>query len=459
MDQDQALRDTTEKLAHVATHDTLTGVANRNRFNTFIANALSAANPGGQALGVLQIDMDHFKAINDQHGHAAGDAALQHVATTIDANLRQTDLLVRMGGDEFVAVCPGLSHDKELMRSGRTLCDAVRAPLVFDGKEISLSISVGAVLTFPQENDSDQLLQKSDLALYEVKRKGRNDVAVYNSELHAEAQRRSDALRLAAQLRDTIENGGLIFYFQPTIDLITHRVKGFEALARWQHPTIGLMHPSVFLPLAKELNLLRQIDIAAISAAASLRKRLYCNGFNDIRVGLNGSYHLLQDTDHINLMPALAARLGVQAHHIVIELAERDVFSDLDSIGTHLSAIARLVDRGFSVMIDSFGAGYAGLLHVERLAVAGFKIEKALIRHLDSAPACERITAMLLQFGHEKAIYCVASGIETAAQSEMVKALGGTVGQGNHFARAMPSEDVIDWLRDRSARFRLQQVG
>ena len=449
VDREKALRDSSRSLAHMAEHDSLTGVANRNRFNAFITDALSGSPETRAGLGVLQIDMDKFKAINDRFGHAAGDAALQHVARTISRSLRQTDLLARLGGDEFVAVCPGVTQDSELLRIGQSLGEAVKAPLRFEGKDIDVSISIGAALADHRDTTSDKLLQKSDFALYEVKRKGRGTVAIYDSTLHAEAQRRD---RLSLQLRDAIESDRLSFYFQPTIDLATNDVRGFEALARWQHPIHGLIHPSDFILIAKELNLMARIDVAAARAAADLQKRLSYIGFGHVRVGINGSTHLLHDPAQITAVQAEFTRVGVQPRQVVIELAERDVFADTDGIEANIAAISRLVDFGFSILIDGFGAGYAGLLHIDTLAVTGFKIEKTLVRHLDTAPACERITDMLLHFAREKGIYCVACGIETMAQADLVRAHGGLVGQGNHFARAMPSEDVVDWIRHRQPR-------
>ena len=446
IEQEEALRATSRTLAHTADHDSLTGVANRNRFNSVIAAALCGDGGERNGLGVLQIDMDKFKAINDRHGHAAGDAALQHVATAITRNLRQTDLLARLGGDEFVALCPGVTQDSELLRIGHDLCEAVKAPLHFDGQEISVSISIGAALADPRDTSSDRLLQKSDFALYEVKRTGRGRVAIYDSQLHAEVRRRD---RLAAQLREAIEGDGISFYFQPTFSLTTHEVRGFEALARWQHPGRGLIHPAEFLPIAREMNLLSRIDLAAARAAADLHRRLDYSGFGNLRVGFNGSHHLLRDAGQIAAVLSEFTRIGVQSRHVVVELAERDIFADADRIDANVRALARLADSGFSVLIDGFGAGYAGLLHIDRLPVFGFKIEKALVRALDTAPACERITSMLLQFAREKEIFCVACGIESTAQAQTVAALGGTVGQGNYFARAMPSEDVVDYLKQR----------
>ena len=456
VDQEQALRESTRTLAFMAEHDSLTGLANRNKYNAFIKSALDGDPATRPGFGVLQIDLDHFKAINDRHGHAAGDAALQHVATTLGRSLRQTDLLARLGGDEFVAVCAGITHDSELLRIGQALGQAVRAPFHFDGKQIDVSISIGAAIAGSDDDTGDSLLQKSDFALYEVKRAGRGHVAVYDSNLHEEAQRRD---RFGLQLRDAIEGNKLTFYFQPTVDLHTGAIRGFEALARWQHPTQGLLHPSEFLSLATELNLLRHVDTAAMCAAADLRKRLEHNNFADIRVGINGSHNLLSDDEHADRLPAELARVGVKTRHIVIEFNERDIFGNADMIEQNMRSVSRLVDIGFNVLIDGFGSGYAGLLHIERLQVAGIKIEKSLIRHLDCTPACEKITAMLLQFGQEKNIYCVACGIETEAQALKIKSFGGSVGQGNFFARAMPAEDVIDWLRQRQANARLRDAG
>jgi diguanylate cyclase (GGDEF)-like protein/PAS domain S-box-containing protein len=456
VDQEKALRESTRTLAYLAEHDSLTGLANRNKYNAFIKAALDRNLETRTGLGVLQIDLDRFKAINDRHGHAAGDAALQHVAKTLGQSLRQTDLLARLGGDEFVAVCAGISLDSELLRIGQTLGQAVKAPFTHDGKQIDVSISIGAAIAGDDDDTADSLLQKSDFALYEVKRAGRGHVAVYDSTLHEEAQRRA---RFSLQLRDAIEGNKLTYYFQPTVDLHTGTIRGFEALARWQHPTQGLLHPSEFLTIAAELNLLRNVDIAAVGAAADLRKRLEHNDFGDIRVGINGSHHLLSDEEHSSQFPAELARVGIKTRNIVIEFNERDIFGNPEMIDTNMRSASRLADTGFNVLIDGFGSGYAGLMHIERLKVAGIKIEKALIRHLDCTPACEKITSMLLQFGQEKGIYCVACGIETKAQAIKIKSFGGLVGLGQFFARAMPAEDLIDWLRHRQANARLRDAG
>ncbi|SEM69827.1 diguanylate cyclase/phosphodiesterase with PAS/PAC sensor(s) [Loktanella fryxellensis] len=456
VEQDRILRDTTATLAHLATHDSLTGTANRAHLSTFVADRMALAPAIRPGLGLLHIDMDGFKAINDRHGHAAGDAALKHVARTIGHHLRPTDLLARVGGDEFVAVCTDVACDAELLGIGQTLCDAVRTPFRHDRMELALSVSVGAVRAGPDDADTDRLLQKSDFALYAVKRAGRGAVAVYDSALHAEAQSRD---LFAAQLQHCIADGGLTFYMQPTVDLVTGHVRGFEALARWQHPTRGLLHPATFLPLARELNLLAGVDLAAIDAAADLHARLRATGHDGIRVSINGSHVLLSDRAHAERLPARLSARGLKPQDIHIELAERDVFGSVDPGAHRFMGISHLVGLGFNVLIDGFGAGYAGLLHVDRLAVAGFKVEKALIRHLAAAPACEKITAMLLQFGRDKDLYCTASGIETAEQAAIVRSLGGSVGQGNHFARAMPAEDVIGWLRARSSCQELRHTG
>lgn len=455
VEREDALRETTAKLAYVADHDALTGVANRNRFASFIQTSLADAALQGRNLGLLQIDLDKFKSINDHHGHAAGDAALQHVAEKMSRNLRRTDLLARLGGDEFVAVCPGVEDDTELLRIGHALCDAVRAPLQFEGKELNLSISVGAVVAGTHDTDAENLLQKSDFALYEVKRNGRGHVAVYNSGLHAEMQRKD---RLSAQLREAIEADNLTFYFQPTIDLITGGVRGFEALARWQHPIHGLVHPSVFLPFAREMNLMRLVDHCALSAAARFRTMLTARGYSDIRVGINASENILDDEHHAASLRTSIGRFGVSPHELVLEMPEREMLRDPDQLETNITAISRLSEAGFNIVIDGFGAGYAGLLHLDRLALAGFKIDKSLIRHLDCTPACSRIAAMLIQFGQEKNLFSVSCGIETARQLELVRAMGGKIVQGNYFARPMPQEDTMAWLCNREARQPLNAV-
>ena len=248
VDQQEQLRDISTRLEYEATHDTLTGVPNRAAFLSFIDKALSKA--GANRVGLLHIDLDNFKNMNDTHGHSAGDAVLVHAASVVRNTVKRSDLVARVGGDEFVVVCIGMTTLNELAQLANELIELISEPFEWNNRTLQGGTSIGAILSQNGCTDAEELLVNADFALYEAKRGGRNQVALYDDAMY---DHHGYLMRRSANLIDAVDTDALSYYFQPTMDLSTGDIMGFETLVRWEHTTDGFIPPDHFLRLAKDL--------------------------------------------------------------------------------------------------------------------------------------------------------------------------------------------------------------
>lgn len=443
VDREERLREKSAELAHVASHDVLTGVANRAQLSHFVTQALADARTNKSNVGLLQIDLDKFKLINDTYGHSAGDAVLKHVCNRISQTLRKTDLLARLGGDEFVAVCPDVNSIDALQKLGASLCDCIRTPLHFEGQEIVPQISVGAAASEAGETDLEELLKKSDLALYEVKRNGRGYVAVYDHKLHHAFERRS---RRADDFQRAVTEKQINFRFQPVVDVASGTILGFETLARWQHPIDGLQLPATFLPLARDLGLMADIDRLAFQAALALQSKLKAAGWPQIETSFNASAEFIDKPEIQRLMRKLPAQLGIDPNKIIIEIPEMVLLDQAVSDGEPPKSIAAIRALGYQIVVDRFAAGFAGLLNLGKLNVTGFKADLSLSADLTTNPASLKTIAMVQTLASDMGAHCITLGIETEAQFNALQSVPGLAAQGNWIAPPMAAADVPAWL-------------
>ena len=295
VDQQEQLRDIRTRLEYEATHDTLTGVPNRAAFLSFIEKALSRA--GANRVGLLHIDLDNFKNMNDTHGHSAGDAVLVHAASVVRNTIKRSDLVARVGGDEFVVVCIGMTTLNELAQLANELIELISEPFEWNNRTLQGGTSIGAVLSQNGCTDAEELLVNADFALYEAKRGGRNQVALYDDAMY---DHHGYLMRRSANLIDAVDTDALSYYFQPTMDLSTGDIMGFETLVRWEHTTDGVIPPDHFLPLAKDLGLMGDLDLLSMTAALKEKRRLSLAGFPDINIAFNASPELLAHPEFIN---------------------------------------------------------------------------------------------------------------------------------------------------------------
>ena len=441
IEDQERLREIRTRLEYAASHDILTGLANRSELLRFTSRALEQ----GGRVGMLHLDVDTFKDINDTHGHSAGDRTLQHVAERLRAGLRAGDLAARLGGDEFVVVCPEVAGLSALAGIGADLRRAIAAPFDWQGLRLSCDISVGAALSEAAGDRPEDLMLRSDFALYEAKRQGRARVEVYDEGLH---QRHSAQVRLSHRLREAVEAGELIHHFQPVFDMRRGAVTGFEALLRWPQADGSMMPPDRFLPLAAQLGLMGRIDLGSMEAALQMQRRLNWAGLGDLTVGFNASDDLLTHPEFIPRLVHGVESRRIDRGRIAIEILETTMFGSNVSGSSEAAVIADLKAAGFQVYLDDFGIGYAGLSHLAGLEVTGVKIDRSLVRNVLPDGASGRVVQAIVGLCEDLGLKVLAEGVEDRATAERLGAFGCTQIQGYWIGRPMPADAAVDWLRE-----------
>lgn len=443
----ERLRRTRKQLEHAATHDELTGIANRSELARFTADALVAARSKGRHLGLLHVDLDKFKDINDTHGHAAGDACLVHAAGALSTGIRDGDMVARVGGDEFVVACCDLARPDDLELIATGLLSALAAPLSWGGRRLTVQASIGAALSDDRVG-SDELLLRSDFALYEAKRKGRNQVRIYDNRLH---RQRSARNRRSGLLADAIRRKTIEFQFQPIVDLADDRLRGIETLVRWSHPEYGPVPPEDVIRNAQDLGLMTELDHCAMEAAMGL-----CVDLSKVDgrayVSFNASSGLLTDSAFPAHMAERTRQLDLDPSRIALEVLETTALAvpcAPDTPSPRISGLAELRDAGFRVLLDDFGMGHAGLSHLARLTVSGLKIDRSLVARLPRDRVSLKIVGAIVALCRDLGIETIAEGVEEADTAAALSDLGTMAIQGFWIAPALPREALLDWISAR----------
>lgn len=448
VDKERELDEVRTKLEYSVAHDDLTGIANRAALLKFTERELAVASETGRRIGMLRIDLDRFKEINDTFGHPAGDAVLKHMSNVFKSKLRKTDMVARVGGDEFVIVCPDIGILDDLEKIATNICRASARPFEWANGTLRCSASFGAALSEPGMLAPDDLMQHSDFALYETKRIGRGGVTTYSEELH---QRHSAQMRLREEFARAVRADELTFHFQPTLVLSTGAISGFEALVRWQHPVDGLLMPDVILPIAQELGLMAEIDMCAMRAGLGMKAKLRDAGFADIRVGLNASAEGLLHPDYIANLTALVHDYGFTPQHVAVEVLETVMLDGSVNAGDHARAIADLHKKGFHTLLDDFGIGYAGLSHLAHLELSGVKIDRSLAGRVIEERSSRRIVRTVAELCGDLNLRLIAEGVETREAAKCLHDMGVDVIQGYWLSKPIPQGAVIPWLHNYNA--------
>ena len=429
------------QLEHVAYHDALTGLPNRVLLADRLNQAMARAGRRGEHVAVVYLDLDGFKAVNDDQGHDQGDALLIAIAQRMAGALRQTDTLARIGGDEFVAVLSDLATDHEALPSLQRLLLAAREPVLLAAGEVQVSASIG-VAFYPQAEavDADQLLRQADHALYQAKLAGKNRHHVYDPARDLAVRNRHEAMQ---EIRAGLQSEQFVLHYQPKVNLSTGQVIGAEALIRWQHPQRGLLKPELFLPVIENHRLAVEVGEWVIDSA--LRQLgLWRQIGLDLPVSVNVSAEQLQQPTFLaRLRTLLQAHPTVERGALEIEVLESSALADLEHIAQLMRECA---DIGVSFALDDFGTGYSSLLYLKHLPANTLKIDQNFVRHLlddtDNLSILDGILALARSFGRTT----VAEGVETIAQGTVLLQLGCEFGQGYGIAQPMPAADLPDWI-------------
>jgi diguanylate cyclase (GGDEF)-like protein/PAS domain S-box-containing protein len=427
------------RLQHIAYHDSLTELPNRAYFHAQLAKAVeSSRTDPGMRFAVMFLDLDRFKVVNDSLGHFYGNELLREVGRRIQQCLRRKEVVARLGGDEFAVLLHDL-HDSDdgTVLAGRIL-HALSQPLPIGGTEIIPSASIGVTFSDLGYRSVDELLRDADLAMYEAKATGRGRVAVFDRTMH---ERIADKLALEADLRHAIGEGELSLSYQPLFDLEPYRLVGFEALARWQHPTRGAVSPAVFVALAEEAGHIEALTAWVIEKAVEQLAAWHRAAPHMAHLGIsvNISGRDLAQPDFVERVLRVLHRHGVASGRLTLEITETVLMNRLDMVR---DAIARLRAVGVRLAIDDFGTGYSSLAYLGTLPVDCLKIDRSFVAAMDGGSEYVEIVRAVLTLGQALGKNVVAEGIETADQLATLRRLGVPAGQGYLLSRPLRPEQV-----------------
>ena len=429
------LEDKRAELEHQATHDTLTGLANRAGLAACLERIVTGG-ANGRCTAVLYVDLDGFKAINDAFGHPFGDRLLREIVDRIRGVVPVRYLTARVGGDEFVIVVDGLEDTAPAETLAREILAALEAPLQFDDHEFVVGASIG-MCTFPQHGSSaEELLRNADLAMYRAKELGRGRFHAYDEKLSLEALERS---ALQADLRRALQHGELELLFQPLFDLATGRIEAAEALLRWNHPSRGVMEPHAFIPLAEDAGLLPEIGRWVLERAAR-RAASWCRppfGLGHVSVNLSGTE--IRRGSLAGQLRAIVERTGIEPRMLQIEVSEA-LTADLASDTAGLDALRALSAIGLTLAVDDFGTGKSSIPQLEKLPVSTLKVDVSFVRALTENSRDQAVIRAIVALGRSLGLTLIAEGIETREQMAWLREAGCALGQGYAFAEPLHAE-------------------
>jgi len=422
-----ARRELQERLSFQAFHDSLTGMANRQLFDDRLAHALVARPGAPTQLVVLLCDLDDFKSINDGLGHGFGDQVLVEVASRLRGVIRAGDTAARLGGDEFAILMDAVD-----ITEAHALAERVQAvltpPVALGEHTVTIRASIGLAQALPGEMTTEEVLRNAEVAMYSAKDGGKSGIALYESRLHAEALER---LELRADLQRALSRSELVLHYQPTVELATGRVVGFEALVRWQHPSRGFMPPALFIPMAEETGLILPLGAWVLREACEAAAGMQRNGHSPT-MSVNVSAQQLAQPGFVQAVLDTLAHSGLTSDRLVLEITETVVLRDLAAVAPRLTALREM---GVRIAIDDFGTGYSSLAYLSQLPVDVLKVDKSFVDHVTTDPQNASLARAIIDLSRGMRFTTVAEGVELAEQARWLREADCTYGQGYLWSR------------------------
>ena len=439
---EQQIRIGHEQLRQLAEQDSLTGLSNRYFFDEALKDAISNAQRDNKTLGLLLLDLDHFKNINDTLGHAAGDQLLKEVASRLQSPIREGDKLCRLGGDEFAILIQNISNPEQIRLLIKRIFDALQAPMSIEGKSITISISVGIAIYPDCATNAIELMKCADVAMYRAKADGRNQFHYYSKTVHEQMQNR---VRLEHDLSIALQQNQFELYYQPQVDSKNFQLIGVEVLIRWHHPELGLVPPGDFIPIAEESGLINDIGQWVLDTACQqFGKWLITLGPSAVNfsIAVNLSARQLK---HSNLIPYLKNcidKYAISPMQLELELTE----STLDTSSEAMAVLKNISEIGIILALDDFGTGYSSLSHLQEYPFKVLKIDKKFVQVISNEEDQDFLRA-IIAFAHSLKFETVAEGVETEAQKELCSELGIHRLQGYYFSKPLPlSQFEEQWI-------------
>lgn len=444
-----------EHIEHLAYYDALTGLPNRALLADRLQQALLRASREHTLAGMMLVDLDRFKLINDALGHKIGDRLLEEVAMRLQQCIRQCDTISRQGGDEFAVLLPDLSISDDATRIAQRMLDALAEPFRLDGRELSMTCSIGISL-YPRDGCNGELLLKNaDIALYRAKDRGRNNYQFYQSGATRLSRER---LHLETDLRHAMDRQQLEVYYQPKWDFHAGAITGAEALVRWNHPELGLLSPVRFIPIAEESGLVLPIGAWILRTAVDEIGDLHQSGFPGLRIAVNLSTRQFRQADLKDRVRETLVASGFDPACLELELTEGILMHNNEE---NMSTLRAFKAMGLRIAIDDFGTGYSSLSYLQRFPVDVLKIDRAFVMDLPENTSSAAIVDAIVTLAHGLGLEVVAEGVETLEQLALLQAHGCDEGQGYYFGKPMPLSEfrlLLDQDRVRTAAAAAQRT-
>jgi diguanylate cyclase (GGDEF)-like protein len=431
-----------EQLTHQALHDPLTNLANRVLFRDRVEHALTKLKRNKTALSVLFLDLDNFKTINDSLGHVAGDRLLISFSERLQSCLRSSDTAARLSGDEFAILIEDSKNNETAGLIANKLHDILRLPIVIDGKEVFVSLSIGIAVTKTGDENPEELLRNADVAMYMAKRQGKGRHVIFQTEMHEALMER---IEIEENLRLGIEKEEFSLHYQPIIELTSTRIVGMESLVRWNHPKKGLIPPAQFIPIAEDTNLIIPLGTWILEEACRQAQK-WQNQYDDrphLSIAVNLSIRQFQQKDLVETVANALAKSKLPSQRLVLEITENHMLQDTE---TTIKKLHELKELGVRLAIDDFGTGYSSLSYLQRFPVDIIKIDKSFIDKINHGQEGMALARAIIMMSESLGLRTVAEGIEQAEQAETLRHLGCAYGQGYYFSRPLSKEQMDDFL-------------
>ncbi|CAD0214492.1 diguanylate cyclase [Agrobacterium fabrum] len=430
-----------EHIAFLADHDMLTRLPNRRFLDTRLPEILAAAAKANRRVGIGFLDLDNFKQINDTLGHSIGDALLSKTAERIAASLGQNDLVLRVGGDEFVIILE--EHKDDVEKHLQRIRAAVSQPLRIRNYDIKVTCSIGMAF-FPEHGKTTaEIVAAADLAMYEVKHNGRDSIATFTPNMADDLRKKFTRIE---EMRKAVERDEFVLHFQPQVDLANGRISGVEALVRWQHPTEGLLGPVEFIGLAEETGLIVELGANILKKACRQAQAWVAAGLSPVKMAVNISPRQFQG-GLVQQIRSVLKETGLAPSLLEIEITETLIIQDVETSVRIMHAIKQM---GVSLALDDFGIGYSCLGMLKTFPLSCMKIDRSFLTHLPEKTKDSAIVTIMIQLAGSLGIDVIAEGVETAEQANFLRTAGCPYGQGYYFSRPLPADAIEATLANRT---------
>ncbi len=440
-----------ERIRHLAYYDDLTGLPNRQLFREQLQGALKSAQHRGHQVGLIFLDLDRFKQVNDTLGHSVGDELLCEVSNRLlqcvrfndyvgRAEAQPKDEISRLGGDEFTVLLTKISDPHDAAKVAERVLEALSRPIPASGYELFTSASIGIAIYPHDGEDMETLLRNADTAMYHAKSQHRNNFQFYNEAMNATAMRK---MHLAGRLRHAMDRHELLLYYQPLRQAVSGELSGAEALLRWTDPELGPVSPEEFIPIAEDMGLILAIGEWVLRTACAQAMVWQNDGFREIRMAVNVSTHQLRHAGWSETVAQILEETGLSPAYLELEMTESAILQNDDAT---IEALRALDDMGVSMALDDFGTGYSSLSYLRRFPFDRLKIDRSFVCDIINNPDDAALTTAILAMAQSLQLRVVAEGVETQEQAEFLRDRGCDELQGFLFSRAVPASDFVRFL-------------